>query len=221
MRARGLLAGVAALAVLIALVVGVGGCGSLAKLDYRRLWSRASWQHPDRLIETLAIAPGATVADLGAGEGYFVPHLSRAVGPAGRVFAVEVDPERLADLRELTAEPGHANVTVVEGGASDPSLPDGAVDVALVVNVYHHLDDPVAYFRGLLDDLSTEGGRVAIVEPSLGGLGSLFVPGGHATSLARLRDQMGEAGYRLVESHDFLPIQSFAVFAPDAAAGGG
>jgi ubiquinone/menaquinone biosynthesis C-methylase UbiE len=179
----------------------LGGCNGLSKLDWTTL-GRASWQRPEDVVRALDLRPGDRVADLGAGEGYFLPYLSEAVGSQGRVFAVEVESE-LAEQLEAQFADGD-NVEVVLGRTDDPQLPDGSIDLALIVNTYHHIEDRPAYFTRLKRDLSASG-RVAIIDPDadLGGVLSLFLDDGHDSSAC----------------HDFLAVQVFEVFAPEDDAG--
>ena len=85
----------------------------LTKMDYGSLFSRAAWQLPDRVIDSLEIRPGDRVADIGAGVGYFTFRLADAVGPSGKVYAVEVDDDLVAGLERGAREAGHDNVFVV------------------------------------------------------------------------------------------------------------
>ncbi len=189
------------------------GCGGLAKLDYANLLNRDGWQRPAEVMNVLAVEPGTTVADLGAGEGYFLRHLAEAVGPQGRVFAVEVEEEPLAALEALVASEGLDNVEIVRGRYDDPRLPDAAVDLVLIVNTYHHIEEREAYFRRLQADLAP-GGRVAVIEPNeeLTGVFSLFLDEGHTSRAEDVRREMEDAGYSQAESHDFLLVQIFQVF---------
>ncbi len=175
---------------------------------------RTSWQQPDRVVESLKIAPGAQVADLGAGSGYFLPYLAEAVGPEGKVFAVDVDPEVVQELRDTVAAAGYTNVEVVLGEFDDPLLPDGAIDLVFLCNTYHHIEDRARYFSRLQIDLKP-GGRVAILDPNadLGGFVSLFLNDGHTSAAADVVAEMQTAGYRSVQSFDFLLTQIFELFA--------
>jgi ubiquinone/menaquinone biosynthesis C-methylase UbiE len=186
---------------------------SVVKMDLGRLGSRAAWQLPDRVIQSLGIRPGDTVADVGAGDGYFTFRLASAVGPTGRVYAVEVDDTLVAALERRAREEGHDNVVVVEGKYADPLLPDGEVDLALFCNSYHHIEDRVAYFDRLRGDLA-EGGRVALMDLKAVPLVRLLAPHGHWTTVDTMREEMGHASYSLAERFDFLPAQSFVVFRP-------
>jgi ubiquinone/menaquinone biosynthesis C-methylase UbiE len=112
------------------------GCGGLEKLDWTD-WGRESWQRPDDLVEALALQPGDRVADIGAGHGYFLSRLARAVGPDGRVYAVDVDAEL---IRQLEVDAAEENVEVILGTFEDPQIPYGAIDLVLIVNTYNHIE---------------------------------------------------------------------------------
>ena len=187
----------------------LGGCGSCKRFAYEG-FSRDGWQQPDRVIAALGIEPGDRVADLGSGSGYFTVHLAKAVGPEGRVYAVDVDEEMNAYLRERVEQAGVANVEVILGRFEDPLLPDGGVDLVLTVDTYHHIEDRPTYFRNLRRDL-TQGGRVAVIDYD-GRKGWFVRLLGHSTPRDVLLREMGEAGYEVAEEHDFIDRQSFVIF---------
>jgi SAM-dependent methyltransferase len=168
---------------------------------------RARWQLPDRVVAELGLQPGDRVADLGAGGGYFTFRLARAVGPSGIVYAVDTDPDMRAGLAARAARDEDANVAVVAAGPDDPRLPE-PVDLAFLVNAFHHVPDQPAYFADLAGSLRP-GGRVAIVEARPDGINRLV---GHATAPAAIRSRLEAAGYTLLAEHDFLPRQGFLVF---------
>jgi len=210
---------------MIALVLAFGlglpsGCTTAAKVDYGRLVTggRDGWQHPQHVVEALALAPGDKVAEIGAGSGYWLPWLSEAVGDEGVVYAVEVDDEKVAKLEERVAEDGLDNIVVVRGSFDDPMLPDGEIDLAMTCLTYHHIDGRPEYFGRLRTDLSPRG-RVAHLDdrhdapPPFRWLQS----SGHWSDPEALNAEMAEAGYRRVAEYDFLPIQSFQVFEPATA----
>jgi cyclopropane fatty-acyl-phospholipid synthase-like methyltransferase len=124
--------------------------------------ARDAWQQPERVVAALELAPSMTVADIGAGTGYFTVRLARAV-PAGRVIANDVEPDMVRYLKERAAREGLANIEAVQGLPDDPKLPAGAVDRVLVVDVWHHLGDRVAYAKQLAAALRA-GGRIAVVD---------------------------------------------------------
>src|SRR5262249_20114347 len=111
--------------------------------------ARAAWQKPEQVVSALALRPGQCVADLGAGTGYFSRLLSGAVGPTGTVLAVDPEPNLIAYLRERSEREGTANVVPVLASHDNPRLPAGLVDVVLIVDTYHHIDDRITYLRNL------------------------------------------------------------------------
>jgi ubiquinone/menaquinone biosynthesis C-methylase UbiE len=197
-------------AVFLALSLLLSGCSGVTRLDFTS-WGRAIWQRPEDVVRALALPPGARVADVGAGKGYFVPYLSSAVGDTGRVYAVEVEAELTQAMESRFTE--SPNVEVVLGTFEDPLLPDGQIDLVLIVNTYHHIENRKLYFRKLLTDLTPEG-RVAVIEPDaeLTGILGLFVEDGHGSRASDVEREMREAGYRRLESIELLPTQIFEVF---------
>jgi ubiquinone/menaquinone biosynthesis C-methylase UbiE len=198
--------------ILIPIWLSLSGCSGVSQLDLSAS-GRDRWQRPDDVVEVLALRPGESVADLGSGDGYFLPHLSRAVGPEGRVYAVEVEADLVEQLTARVDEESLENVEVILGHYDDPQLPDKELDTVLIVNTYHHIEERPAYFARLARDLSDRG-RVVVIEPNeeLGGVLGLFVEEGHASVQADIEAEMRQAGYRVVESTDQLPIQIFVTF---------
>ena len=188
----------------------LSGCSGIERLDFTS-WGRAFWQRPDDVVRSLELSPGAKVADLGSGEGYFVPYLSRAVGERGRVYAVEVD-AKLTQALQKRFDGAH-NIEVILGTAEDSRLPDAQIDMVLIVDTYHHIENRVLYFRRLLADLAP-GGRVAVIEPNaeLTGILSLFVMKDHASRAADIEREMRAAGYRRLKGIDQLPVQLFELY---------
>jgi ubiquinone/menaquinone biosynthesis C-methylase UbiE len=116
-----------------------------------------------RLIETLELKPGSTVAEIGAGDGELTVLISRHVGPTGRVFTTELGEDRVRTLRAAVEKAGVGNVTIVEGDAARTNLPDGCCDAVFMRAVYHHFGDPLAMNRSLLASLRS-GGRLAVMD---------------------------------------------------------
>jgi predicted methyltransferase len=194
--------------LLIALGILGLGCSAFKRFGYEG-FDRDEWQQPERVIEELAIEPGMQVADIGAGGGYFTFRLADAVGPTGRVYAVDVDEDMTTYLEERAREEGYENVTVILGEFGDPLLPDGSIQLVFTTNTYHHIENRIDYFRGLQRDLSADG-RVAIVELSEG---PWLVPS-HFTEPETIAQEMREAGYERTQSFDFIEKQSFQIFRP-------
>jgi predicted methyltransferase len=195
---------------LVLLLLVIAGCTTLKRCAYEGI-GRDAWQHPAEVIEALALRPGDHVADLGSGTGYFTFRLARAVGPRGKVYAVDVDEALNAELRAQAAREGHGNIDVIDARPDDPGLPAGAIDLIFTSNTYHHLKNRAAYFARLKTSLKP-GGRLAIIEFDGRGWMPLF---SHSTPPETITSEMRTAGYTLQKQHDFLPRQSFLVFTPD------
>ena len=136
---------------------------------------RASWQKPDLIMDTLKIAWGDTVADIGAGSGFFTVRLARRVGPNGVVYAEDIQQPMLESIKRRVNREGLKNVVTRLGTDTDANLPKGTIDAVLVVDVYHEVpttDDRVRFLRHLADALKS-GGRIGIVnyKPGNGGPG--------------------------------------------------
>jgi cyclopropane fatty-acyl-phospholipid synthase-like methyltransferase len=124
--------------------------------------ARDAWQKPDDVVAALALEPAMTVADVGAGTGYFTMRLARAV-PEGQVIATDIEPDMVRYLKERAAKEKLGNVRAQLAGANDPKLDASSVDRELVVDVWHHLPDRIAYAKGLAAALRP-GGKLAIVD---------------------------------------------------------
>jgi ubiquinone/menaquinone biosynthesis C-methylase UbiE len=168
---------------------------------------REAWQKPALVVERLDIEPGSTVADIGAGDGYFVYRFARAVGESGKVFAVEISTYHLRQIREEAQRRNLFHIEVVKAKTDDPRLPDHSVDLVFLCNTYHHLEDRTAYFKNLKNDLKPNA-RVVIID---------YLPGhtpyyGHSTATEIIISEMNKAGYVLERQYDFLPKQNFLIF---------
>ncbi len=191
-----------------ALVLAVG-CGEAA---YRQMNdpSRDVWQKPTDVIKQLDIQPGATVADLGAGGGYFTWYLAEAVGPEGVVYAGDVNETALRMLSDEVRTRRVANVRPIRATQSEANLPE-PVDLLFTCDTYHHLTDRVAYFRALRRSLSPHG-RIAILDFHPKG----FFPGflGHGTDADVVRLELEAAGYQFLAAHNLVDRQHFQIFSP-------
>ena len=125
--------------------------------------ARDAWQHPDEVVALLEISAGMTVADVGAGTGYFVGRLVQKAGPAGTVIATDLEPDMIRYLGQRAGHEGWKNVHPLQVTADDPGLGKAAVDRVLVVDVWHHLGDRRAYAAKLAAALRP-GGLVAVVD---------------------------------------------------------
>jgi ubiquinone/menaquinone biosynthesis C-methylase UbiE len=172
---------------------------------------RDAWQKPDQVAAALQIEPGMIVADIGAGTGYFLEHLSREAGPGGIVLAIDTEAEMVAYLGKRMADAGVANVVPVLALPGDPFLPRARVDRVLIVDTYHHIDGRIGYFRRMRDAMAP-GGRLAIIDYLKKPL-PVGPPPEHKLERAFVIEEMTEAGWRMAdEKPDLLPYQYFLVF---------
>ena len=172
---------------------------------------RDAWQMPDEVMDALAIADGAVVADLGAGGGWFTVRLARRVGPTGRVYAQDIQPQMIESISRRVSREGLTNVRTVLGTADDPRLP-GALDAVLIVGTYPEFSDPVTLLRRVAASLKP-GGRLGIVDFTLEG-GGPGPPLDERIEPQEVIANAGRAGLRLLVHERFLRYQYLLVFAP-------
>ncbi len=174
--------------------------------------ARDGWQKPAEVAAALHLEPGMTVADLGAGTGYFVEHLSKPVSPGGMVLAIDTEPEMVKYIGARAAREGLDNVVPVLAQPDDPLLPRGRIDRVLIVDMYHHIDDRLTYFGRMRKSL-TSGGRVAIVDFKKKPL-PVGPPPEHKLTRGFVIEEMEKAGWVLDREETFLPHQYYLVFRP-------
>jgi ubiquinone/menaquinone biosynthesis C-methylase UbiE len=165
---------------------------------------------PDAAIDALGLTPGLVVADVGAGSGYMTVRMARLVGAGGRVYATDIQPEMITLLERRVAAERIANVTPVLGLVDDPKLPDGAVDLELLVDVYHEFSEPQKMLRGLRKALKP-GGRLVLLEyrkedPSIPILEL------HKMTVAVAKQEVEAEGFELTRVDERLPRQHIFVF---------
>lgn len=146
------------------------GKGHQHRFDDAAKWSgvfddpaRDAWQKPARVVELLALAPGMSVADIGAGTGYFLPYLSKAVGPTGKVVGQDLEASMVKWMTDRAAKDKLANVEARQGAADDPKLDPASLDRVLVVDVWHHVEDRPAFAKKLAAALKPSG-TITIVD---------------------------------------------------------
>jgi len=170
---------------------------------------RDEWQKPHQVIQALELAPGAVVADVGAGTGYFSARLATML-PKGKVYAVDVEPDMVKHLAERARREGRKNLRAVQGAPADARLPE-KVDLILFVDVHPHIDAREQYFRKLRASLKP-GGRVAIIDFRLDSPEG--PPKAARVAPEQVKAELKAAGYSLAEEHGFLPNQYFLIFKP-------
>jgi ubiquinone/menaquinone biosynthesis C-methylase UbiE len=168
---------------------------------------REAREQPDRVLDALHLDAKMTVADVGAGTGYFTVRLAKRVA---KVYATDVQPEMLDLLRARLARDKLANVELVVATDHDAKLSEHSIDLALLVDVYHELADPAGVMTGIRRALKP-GGRLVLVEYR-GEDPSVPIKPEHKMTLAQIQKELGALGFRFVESLEFLPDQRVVVF---------
>ncbi|MBI3403147.1 MAG: class I SAM-dependent methyltransferase [Acidobacteria bacterium] len=216
----GLLATVVAVTVLVAGAQAPG----VHPISGRRFapimgWQGAEWlerhereeeENPDMALNVLKIAKGATVADIGAGSGYITMKLSARVGPEGKVYANDIQPQMLQMLANRLASRKIPNVVLVQGTIDDPRLPEAAVDLAMMVDVYHELSQPQTMLRHLRASLKP-GGRLVLLEyrkedPAIP------IKLEHKMTVAEAKMEVEAEGFTLAKVNEVLPRQHILIF---------
>jgi SAM-dependent methyltransferase len=169
--------------------------------------ARDAWQKPNEVMEVLQLKRTSRVADLGAGTGYFSVRIAKRV-PEGKLFAVDIEPDMLRYLRERAHRENLSVLVPILASADSPDLPE-AVDLVLVVDTYHHIDNRISYFGKLKASLRPNG-RLAIVDFKADSPEG--PPPEYRVSPEKVIEELKAAGYLLVATHPFLPRQYFLVF---------
>jgi len=187
-------------------------------------WEGADWlfretrveeEQPEAMLAALNVPRGGTVADVGAGAGYHSIRLARRVGPNGIVYATDLQPEMLRMLRTNAREAGVANIKPVRCTQAETGLPKEAVDLVLMVDVYHECSDPELTLQGLRAALKPRG-RLVLVE-FRGEDPQVPIKPEHKMTLAQVRLEVEPQGFTFKESLEFLPWQHVIIFEKPAA----
>jgi predicted methyltransferase len=187
-----------------ALPMGVQGA---AWLDRRE---REVEEDPDLAVRLLRIPRGATVADVGAGSGYMTVRLAKAVGPAGKVYANDLQPGMLQLLEKTIAREKLTNVTPILGTIDDPRLPAEAIDLAIMVDVYHEFSQPQVMLQKIKAALKP-GGRLVLLEYRAEDPEVPILPD-HKMTKAQVKLEVEHEGFKQQRVFDDLPRQHLIVF---------
>lgn len=173
--------------------------------------SRAEEEWPDEVIKAMHLRGGETIADIGCGSGYYSRRLAKAVGPGGRVYAEDIQPEMIEIMKRLAGQEGLTSIVPVLGGADDPKLPENSLDWILLVDVYHEFQNPGAMLAAMKKCLKPNG-RVALLEYRLEGDSAQHIKMEHRMSVKQVLAEWNAAGYELMDLMEFLPSQHYFVF---------
>lgn len=172
---------------------------------------RDKLERPDLVLQAMELKEGMTVAEIGAGTGYFSRRIAKAVGPTGKVYAVDIQPEMLELLKKYAAQEGIANIVPVLGGEADPKLPKGGVDRILLVDVYHEFQKPEPMLARIRESLAP-GGTVTLIEYRLEGDTASHILQEHRMSVEQVLSEWNPAGFELANQIETLPSQHLFIF---------
>lgn len=180
--------------------------------DWLERAERDDLEQPDKVLSTLNIAPGSTVADIGAGIGYYSLRLAQKVGPQGRVLATDIQPEMLARLRDNMKKTKITNIEPILCTPIDAKLPAGQLDLALMVDVYHELANPEETMAQVRRALKPDG-RLVLIEYR-GEDPTVPIKPEHKMTLAQVRTEIEPLGFQVQQVFDFLPRQHLIILVP-------
>jgi SAM-dependent methyltransferase len=188
----------------IAPTMGMGGADWLERSE------REMEEMPETALGLIGIQPGMTVADVGAGVGYFTVRLARRVGPSGKVYANDVQPEMLTVLKDRAAKAKLTNIQTILGTEADPKLPKGAMDLVLLVDVYHEFSQPQKMLQHIRESLKPDG-RLVLLEyrkedPHIP------IRSEHKMSVEEVKSELSAEGFRLEKVLKDLPRQHILIF---------
>lgn len=171
---------------------------------------RETEEEPDKALAAIGIAKGSTVADIGAGSGYMTWRMAELVGPAGKVYANDIQPKMLELLKRNIEERKLANVQTVLGAADDPKLPPSSIDLVLLVDVYHEFSEPQKMLRHIRESLKPDG-RLVLLEYR-GEDPSVPIRPEHKMTVAQVKAELEPEGFRADQVLEVLPRQHILIF---------
>lgn len=188
----------------IAQVMGAGGADWLVRPE------RQAEEHPDEALDALKIPKGATVADIGAGVGYFTWRLAERVGPTGVVYGEDIQPQMLELLNKNMRDRRLTNVRAVLGAIDDPKLPKESLDLILLVDVYHEFSEPEKMLDRIRESLKPNG-RLVLLEYRAEDPAVPIRPE-HKMTVQQVRDEVQPQGFKFDQAIEILPQQHIIVF---------
>ncbi len=188
----------------IAPVMGAGGAGWLDRPE------RESEEQPEQALDAIGIHPGMIIADVGAGTGYMTLRMARRTGPAGKVYANDLQPEMLQKLRARSEREKLSNIETVLGSEADPKLPPNTMDLVLLVDVYHEFSQPQAMLDKIRKSLKPDG-RLVLLEYRQEDPKVPIRPE-HKMSVVAVKTEVEAQGYKLDQVIEKLPRQHIIIF---------
>jgi len=188
----------------IAPVMGIGGAEWLERSD------REMEEMPEKALDAIGIRPGMSIADIGAGTGYFSIRMAKRVGPGGKIYANDIQPEMLVRLKRRVADAGLSNVQAVLGTESDPKLPAKTMDLILMVDVYHEFSQPQLMLQNLRRALKDDGALVLLEyrkeDPRIP------IRPEHKMSVEEVKTEVTPEGFKFDKVLEVLPRQHILIF---------
>ena len=197
----------------IAGVMGMSGADWLTRSE------RESEEQPERALDALNLKPGMVVADIGAGVGYMSLRMAKRVGPTGRVYANDLQPEMLAKLRDNAAKGKINNIVTVLGDIADPKLPPNTMDLVLLVDVYHEFSQPQQMLRKIRETLKADG-RLVLLEYRAEDPNVPINPE-HKMTVGQVKSELEAEGFVLQPVIETLPRQHILILTKAAAKAAG
>lgn len=173
------------------------------------------YQPPEEVMDAIGVKAGMVIAEVGAGRGRYVVRMAARVGKTGKIYANDIDEEKMEYLRLRCERDGIDNVETILGEVNDPLLPEGALDLVYLINTYHDLEEPVELMRNIMPALKP-GGLLVVIEHDSEKSTSTH----HRIEQKVLFDQLERAGYEVVRVETFLERDNINIFRPVRKAGG-
>jgi SAM-dependent methyltransferase len=185
-------------------VMGPGGANWLVRAE------RETEEAPDAALDAIGITKGSTVADIGAGAGYMTWRMAQRVGPKGKVYANDIEPQMIELLRRNMQQRKLTNYEAVLGAVDDPKLPPAALDLVLLVDVYHEFSEPQKMLRHIRESLKPDG-RLVLLEYR-GEDPSVPIRPEHKMTVAQVKTELEPEGFGLDKVIESLPRQHILIF---------
>jgi len=209
--------------MILILMVMIGTCGLGMSQEHsheqnqERDRDQWMWQQPEMVMNVIGVKEGMVIADIGAGEGYFTFRLARKVGQKGIVYANDINKTFIQAIKDRSKTEQVENVMTVLGDADDPLLPEKMIDLALLVNLIHLVENPVVFLENIKPSLKPEG-TVVLVQWDAEKLLSEF-PGGSIENLKEFLKEdllinIQKAGYEAIRTETFLSMQNIYICRP-------
>ena len=176
---------------------------------------RVKEQKPRELLESIGVEKGAVIADIGSGPGFMIPYFLEAIGPEGKVLAEDIQQDFLDTVEEKKKENGWGNVETILGGQTDPNLPAESVDLAFILDAYHHFEEPVETMKAIRAALKP-GGRLALIDfyrsRTREGRSPDWTRNHIRADRDEFRAEVEKAGFTFERTFDHLPYQYALIF---------